>query len=92
MDIEDLMKLGFKKIPGVIPMFEKYNFVLTMDRRISVCNINTGNELMWLCSVEKSGSISDAVCIHNYDINGELTIDKVKGFVELLKSKNDEMD
>lgn len=76
MTEDDLIDIGFTK--------KNYTFQypLTRLRFLSAMSIGYPNETIWICCKEHDGTISDLVCIHNYDYDGYITKDRL---VALLK-------
>ncbi len=65
---EWLVKLGFEPLPFV-NILNSYTKSIGRGRIISIGNVGTTNEMIWLCEVNATDSkkIDDLVCVRNYD-------------------------
>lgn len=84
MTINSLYKLGF--IPTQHFYTDAYSYDLGRSRYLSVGFADTPNEVMWIYEVDRKDSrkITDLVCLHNWDYDGELTEYKVERLINLL--------
>ena len=85
MTNDDLIAIGFQKIP-TFTISNSVIYDLGRNRQLSASNIGTPNETLWICEIdEKNNSkITDLVCIHNYDYDGILTIEKIKMLIKAI--------
>lgn len=81
---EDALKIGFKSI-GHFTVGDNLHFDLGRDRQLSISCLGTPNEMVFLCQLDNDNLkvITDLVCIHNYDYDGFLTIDRLLDFIKL---------
>lgn len=86
MENKDLIDIGFQKIPH-FTIGNTVIFQLGRNRHLSASNIGTPNEFLYICSSDSkdSNKITDLVCLHNYDYDGYLTIEKVVDLIKILK-------
>lgn len=86
MTNEDLIKIGFKETPH-FTITNSVNYDLGRFRVMTAGSVGTPNECLWLCEIDDAieTKISDLVCIHNYDYDGVLTIDKVESLIKAIK-------
>jgi len=86
MTREDLKAIGFKDVPHFTVM-NSLRYQIGRYRHFSIGCLGTPNEMMYICQKDANikDRISDLVCIHNYDFDGYLTIEKVKSFINLIK-------
>lgn len=79
---EELLKLGFKEMPHFTV---GGNIILDLGRRrsLSIANLGTQNEMLYIVEVQEDSdtTISDLICLHNYDYDGFLTIRKLKNLI-----------
>ena len=86
MTNEDLIKIGFKPIEH-FTIGNRVTYDLNRDRFLSAHSIGTPNEFVWLCEGDDKQA-SDLVCVHNWDYDGYLTEEKIKGLIYWLEFKN----
>ena len=83
MTNEDLISIGFKPMPHFTVM-NSVVYDLGRDRQLSAGCMGTPNETLFISEpreIEDNIIIRDLVCLHNYDYDGYLTIEKVKGLI-----------
>lgn len=85
MTKEDLIKIGFKEISH-FTVTDSVIYQLGRHRHLSAGCVGTPNEMLWICEIDHQDEtkISDLVCLHNYDYDGFLTIEKIKGLIDLI--------
>jgi hypothetical protein len=83
MTKEELKKLGFKQLPH-FTICSNMILDLGRDRHLSIGNLGTPNEMMFICQSDKDNNVSDLVCVHNYDYDGFLTAKKLKFLIKGL--------
>jgi len=81
----DLLSVGFEKIPH-FTVTNTLIYKLGRHRQLSVGCVGTPNEILWVCETDDQdeSNITDLICLHNYDYDGYLTIEKVKGLINLI--------
>ena len=86
MTNEDLINMGFEKIPH-FTVTNAMVYPLGRNRHLSAGCINTPNEMLWLCATDNKDEtkVTDLVCVHNWDYDGALTIEKVETLIKVLK-------
>lgn len=85
MTNQDLIAIGFKTLPH--PALGKpVHFDLGRYRFLSASSVGTPNEFLYIYEVDDIApkKINDLICLHNYDYDGKLTIEKVQGLINLL--------
>lgn len=82
---DDLLGVGFEKIPH-FTITNALIYKLGRHRYLSVGCVGTPNEMLWICETDDQDQrkVTDLVCLHNWDYDGYLTIDKVKGLINLI--------
>lgn len=85
MTNEDLIEIGFIKIPH-FTIANSVIYPLGRHRTLSAGCVGTPNEMLWICTADDQdeSKITDLICIHNWDYDGALTIEKVKGLINLI--------
>ena len=89
MTNEDLISIGFKPMPHYT-VANSVVYDLGRDRQLSAGCVGTPNETLFIMELkeeEDNTIICDLVCLHNYDYDGYLTIEKVKGLISLIINK-----
>ena len=89
MTNEDLISIGFKPMPHYT-VANSVVYDLGRDRQLSVGCVGTPNETLFVMELKEEEDniiICDLVCLHNYDYDGYLTIEKVKGLISLITNK-----
>jgi len=82
MTNQDLVELGFKELPH-FTIGDIVNYDLGRERMLSALSVGSPNEMLYIIQSTDS-HIEDAVCIHNYDYDGYLTVEKVTGLINLI--------
>ena len=82
MTNQDLIAIGFKEVPHFTVTNSVY-YDLGRNRQLSAGNVGTPNEMLWICEVVDK-EITDLICIHNWDYDGPLTIEKVKTLIQVI--------
>ncbi len=90
MTRQDLLNIGFKELPH-FTVIGTLIFDIGRNRRISIGSISTPNEMTYIYQVDPQAItedkvITDLVCLHNYDYDGYLTLEKVKLLISFFKS------
>lgn len=89
MTNEDLISVGFKPMPHYT-VANSVVYDLGRDRQLSAGCVGTPNETLFIMELKEDEDnivISDLVCLHNYDYDGYMTIEKVKGLITLITNK-----
>lgn len=83
-----LVEIGFVK-PNKENLEFSYKYHLGKGRFLSAMSIGAGNECVWLCykDDEESKEIDDLICMHNYDYDGRLTIEKMLYLIKYFEHK-----
>lgn len=84
----ELLGLGFKTIPHFTVM-NSLIYDLGRDRHLSCSNIESPNEMLFICEVDSLDpkKITDCICLHNFDYDGYLTITKLKSIIYGITGK-----
>ena len=82
---DDLLSVGFEKIPH-FTITNALIYKLGRHRHLSVGCVGTPNEMLWICETDDQDQrkVTDLVCLHNWDYDSYLTIEKVKGLINLI--------
>lgn len=90
MTNEDLIRIGFKKIP-TLTIVDGVICDLGRDRQLLVGYVGTPNETVWITQSKDDDYtiITDMVCLHNYDYDGYLTETKIKTIIMAITGKMD---
>lgn len=85
MTNQDLINIGFKEIPH-FTISNSVVYDLGRNRQLSAGCVGTPNEMLWICEIDKNDNnkITDLVCLHNFDYDKELTIEKVKTLISII--------
>ena len=89
MTNEDLISIGFKPMPHYT-VANSVVYDLGRDRQLSAGCVGTPNETLFIMELKEEGDnmmVCDLVCLHNYDYDGYMTIEKVKGLISLITNK-----
>lgn len=89
MTNEDLIAIGFKPIPH-FTITSSVIYDLGRNRQLSAGCVGTPNEMLWICEIDKDDNkkVTDLVCLHNWDYDGELTVEKVKALINVIGENN----
>lgn len=86
MNKEELLKIGFEEMPhrtvGNVLVYR-----LSRERHLSIGSLGTPNEILYLCATEtidNKESITDLICLHNYDYDGYINMEKIKRIIEIF--------
>ena len=85
MTNQDLIAIGFKEIPH-FTIANSVFYDLGRNRQLSAGCVGTPNEMLWICEIDEKDSkkVTDLVCLHNWDYDKELTIEKVKTLIQTI--------
>lgn len=85
---QQLVEIDFLK-PDKNKLEFTYKYHLSRGRFLSAMCIGGGNECVFLCykDDEDSEEIDDLICLHNYDYDGRLTIEKMLYLIEYFERK-----
>ena len=85
MTTEDLIKIGFEAIPHYT-VTNSHIYKLGRNRQLSIGCVGTPNEMLFISSNEGSDKreVTDLICLHNYDYDGFLSIDKILKLIDAL--------
>lgn len=80
--------IGFEKIPHYT-VTGALIYKLGRHRHLSIGCVGTPNEMLWVCETDDQDEINvtDTICIHNYDYDGFLTIEKIKKTIDLFTGR-----
>ena len=79
------LEIGFKKIPH-FTIANSVVYDLGRNRQLSAGCVGTPNEMLWICEIDEKDNmkVTDLVCLHNWDYDKELTIEKVKTLIKTI--------
>lgn len=85
MTNNDLIEIGFKPIPHPT-IGNAVVYDLGRNRQLLASSVGTPNETLFICHVDDEipTKITDLVCLHNYDYDKSLTIEKVTSLINIL--------
>lgn len=85
---DDLLNIGFKEIPH-FTVIGSVVYPLGRHRQLSVSCVGTPNEMLWITETSDQDEriVTDLVCLHNYDYDGVLSIEKVKKLINTILGK-----
>lgn len=86
MKNEDLIKIGFKGIPH-FTIGNSLIYDLGRKRRLCASNLGTPNEMLFISEMKNEHTITDLICLHNWDFDGWLSISKVKAIIRAIELK-----
>lgn len=92
MTNKDLLEIGFKEVL-TFTVGKSVVYDLGRNRQLSASCVGSLNEMLCICEIdsEDKHKVLDVVCLHNWDYDGELKIEKVKAIIDALKGcKGDE--
>lgn len=77
MEAEDLINIGFYHLDHYT-IGNNLIYDLGRYRELSISCLGTPNEMMFILQTEADPKeVTDIVCIHNYDYDGYLTLNKI---------------
>jgi hypothetical protein len=79
---EELLKLGFKEMPH-FTIGQNLIFDLGRRRSLSISSLGTPNEMLFITELQEDcdKTITDLICLHNYDYDGFLNLRKLKNLI-----------
>lgn len=85
MTNNDLIKIGFKEIPH-FTIGNTVIYDLGRNRQLSASSVGTPNEVLFICEIDSDdkNKITDLICLHNWDYDKELKIEKVKTLINTI--------
>lgn len=88
MTRDELIQIGFEEIPHFTVMNDII-YHLGRNRHLSIGCVATPNEVMYICETHRADpkQITDLVCLHNFDYDGYLTLEKVKTLIACIGKK-----
>mgnify|MGYP003498282365 CR=1 FL=1 len=85
---EIALSLGFTKIPHFTVM-NSMIMDIGRNRHLSLGDINTCNTMLFICNTDykKKKKITDVVCLHNYDYDKHLTVERLENIIKIFKQE-----
>ena len=85
MTNQELLRIGFEPMPH-FTVTGSYMYELGRNRYLSVGCVGTPNEMMWIgvTDIEDSKRVTDLICLHNYDYDGELSEEKIEDIIKAI--------
>jgi hypothetical protein len=79
---ESVLEIGFKEMPH-FTVGGNLIFDLGRRRSLSISSIGTPNEMLYIVELQEDSdkTISDLICLHNYDYDGFLKLRKLKSLI-----------
>lgn len=89
LERKSLIDLGFKEMPH-FTVAHSLMYPLGRHRHLSAGCVGTPNEMLWICETDDQNdkSITEIICLHNYDYDGYLTIKKVIAIINSILCKS----
>ena len=89
LERKSLIDLGFKEMPH-FTVAHSLMYPLGRHIHLSVGCVGTPNEMLWICETDDQNdkSITEIICLHNYDYDGYLTIKKVIAIINSILCKS----
>lgn len=89
LERKSLIDLGFKEMPH-FTVAHSLMYPLGRHRHLSTGCVGTPNEMLWICETDDQNdkSITEIICLHNYDYDGYLTIKKVIAIINSILCKS----
>jgi hypothetical protein len=89
MTNNDLIEIGFKEIPHPT-IGNAITYDLGRRRNLSASCVGTPNEIVFICEIDPQDKrkITDLVCVHNYDYDGYLTLEKINLLIKAILMNN----
>lgn len=83
---EQLLTIGFNTLPHFTIM-NSLIYDLGRHRQLSLGGVGTPNEILFICNIDNENfkKITDIVCLHNYDYDGYITMEKIENLIKYLK-------
>jgi len=85
MDRQILINMGWEEIPH-FTVGNNLIYNLGRYRQLSLACLNTPNEVLFISEHDRENvkKITDLVCLHNYDYNGYITLEKIENLIKYL--------
>lgn len=79
---KDCLEIGFKEMPHYT-VGDSLTYDLGRNRQLSISCVGTPNETLWITQSDRKDyrKIDDLVCLHNWDYDKYITIDKLKQII-----------
>ena len=80
------MKVGKKKKIPHFTVTNSYTLDIGRNRIVSVGNVGTPNEMIWLCQIndKDKNKIDDLICLRNYDYDGYTHVHTLQNLIHSL--------
>ncbi len=88
MSNEEFLSIGFVEYPHKV-LNGNMRYELGRGREITIQNLGNPNEFVWLVQIdsENETQITDLICLHNYDFDGYLSLDKIKMLITAITGR-----
>lgn len=88
MDLRtQILDLGFKELPH-FTIGKNLVYDLGRNRQLSISSLSTPNEMLCVGELKtESKEYSDIICLHNYDYDGFLSLEKLKSLITGIVGK-----
>lgn len=81
---EWLIRFGFERKPHLI-----FTSLFEMDfgrkRKLLICDVDTPNQMIYLCQEDKTMENPDLICLWNYDYDGKINIHEFQNILQIFK-------
>jgi hypothetical protein len=88
MSNEEFLSIGFVEYPHKV-LNGNMRYDLGRYRALTIQNLGNPNEMIFIYEVDSDNEteITDLVCLHNYDFDGYLTLEKVKMLITAITGR-----
>ena len=88
MSNEEFLSIGFVEYTHKV-LNGNMRYELGRGREITIQNLGNPNEFVWLVQIdsENETQITDLICLHNYDFDGYLTLEKIKMLITAITGR-----
>ncbi len=82
---ESLIEIGFKELPHKT-ITNGLFYDLGRNRALSIGDISNPNEMLYILEIDEEDEtkITNLVCLHNYDYDGYITLEKIKSLISAI--------
>lgn len=88
MTKDDVLIIGFTLVSTSM-ILNSLEFDIGRKRYLSLGNVGTPNEMLFIIQKDNIGKINDIICISNYDYDGILTCEKLTKIIDIFIKKNE---
>jgi hypothetical protein len=88
MTAQELLNIGFNELPN-FNIHNSFIYPLGRHRFLSVASVGTPNEMVFIyeSKFDDERQITDLICLHNFDYDGKLSMEKLQNIINAIKTK-----